>query len=352
MTGRMARRIPGRDGERGIALVIVLWTLVILALLTLGFTASSRTETRVAATGAEQVRLRALLRGGVELAAFAMADAQAGNADGKRPDDRAWRADGTAYPAEIDDGRLVIRIRDEAGRIDLNRADAETLQRLIAAVLKETPDAAPALAQAIMRQRGGDAARKATDDAQGSPPRAGRRDRGPSPLAAAQSAPGQPGNDASPQPPTGRRPFQSREELRLVPDMPRAVANALMPYVTVLSPSDKVSPAAADVPVLLALPGMTRGQAEAVVRARKARPAPTMERLAGMLPASLKDRLRTTTGPIYAMTIEAETQRGSRGRVEAVIWIGADADTFYRILDWRETGFDLPVMPESTEDKA
>jgi general secretion pathway protein K len=308
-----------RQGERGIALVVVLWTLMMLAMLTLGFSVSSRTEARVAANGAEQTRLRALLRGGVELAVLGL-----GTAD----DERGWHADGTAYPAEIDGGRVTVRIRDEAGRIDLNRADADTLQRLITAVMG-SPEDAPRLAAAILHQRGGDAAPAGQNGPQAAPPTKAI-----------------PPARTDPDDPAAGRPFQSREELRRVPGVTRAIADALMPHVTVLSPAAGINPFAADPMVLQALPGVTKAQAQAVVRARREKPPPTPERLAAMLPADDANLLRTAAGPIYAVTVEAVTSRGGRGRVEAVVWIAADSQAFYRILDWREAGFDRPRKGE------
>lgn len=308
-----------RHGERGIALVVVLWTLVMLAMLTIGFSLSSRTEARVAANGAEEIRLRALLRGGVELAVLGL-----GTAD----DNRGWRADGTPYPAEIGDDRIVVRIRDEAGRVDLNRADAETLQRLIAVVLG-TPDAAPRLTEAILRRRGGDRGRP------GQPPGADTNRQ-----TASGPEPTRPAPPPDPDDPAAvARPFQSAEELRTVPGISRTVADALMPLVTVLSPAAGINPFAADPLVLQALPGVTRAQAEAVVRARQQRPPPTPERLTALLPQDVGEKLRAAAGPVYSVSVEAATARGARGRVEAVIWVAADGESFYRILDWREAGF-------------
>lgn len=311
-----APRAP-RHGERGIALVIVLWTLVMLAMLTIGFSLSSRTEARVAANGAEEIRLRALLRGGVELAVLGL-----GTAD----DDRGWRADGTPYPAELGDDRIVVRIRDEAGRVDLNRADEETLQRLIAVVLG-APEQAPRLAAAILRRRGGGQGRQPPGADQAGQP-------------ASRPEPTRPAPAPDPDDPAAlARPFQSAEELRTVPGISRTLADALLPLVTVLSPAAEIDPFAADPLVLQALPGVTRAQAEAVVRARQQRPPPTPERLATLLPQDVGQRLRTGAGPVYGVSVEAATARGARGRVEAVIWVAADGESFYRILDWREAGF-------------
>jgi general secretion pathway protein K len=336
------RPAPGsaRDSERGIALVVVLWTLVMLAMLTIGFSLSSRTEARVAANGAEQVRLRALLHSGVELAVLGL-----GTAD----DNHGWLADGTAYPVDTDGGRVTIRIRDEAGRIDLNRADADTLQRLIIAVLG-TPETAPRLAAAILHRRGTDPAPAGGGPAGRPPP--GQANSGPQatppPITAAGGS-GGPGEDDSKTP---GRPFQSPEELRQVPGITRAIADALMPHVTVLSPAAAINPFAADRLVLQALPGVGKTQAEAVVRARRQRPAPTPERLAALLPPDAANLLRTTAGPIFAITVDAATSRGGRGRVEAVIWIAPDQKAFYRILDWREAGFDPRPGRREGEDPA
>lgn len=315
-----APRDPRRT-ERGVALVVVLWTLVMLSMLTIGFSLSSRTEARVAANGAEEIRLRALLHGGVELAVLGLGTAE---------DNRGWRADDTPYPAEIGDDRITVRIRDEAGRVDLNRADEETLTRLITVVLG-TPEAAPRLVTAILRRRGG--AQAAPGQPAGGDNANGQNGNRPPPAARAAPArdPDNPDELA--------RPFQSAEELRTVPGVSRTLADALMPLVTVLSPAGGINPFAADPLVLQALPGVTRAQADAVVRARQQNPAPTPERLAALLPPDAGKLLRPAPGPVYSVSVEAATARGARGRVEAVIWVAADGQSFYRILDWREAGF-------------
>jgi general secretion pathway protein K len=307
------RSAPDRRdvGERGIALVVVLWTLLVLSLLTVGFAATSRTEARATANGVDQIRVRALLRAGLERTAFALLDDDP---------ERRWRADGTPYAFALPEGQVEIRVLDEAGRIDLNRAEADLIARLLIAI-GASPDDAIRLADAVLDWRDAD------DDVQ--PNGAERVD-----------------YEAEDLPPPGNRPFRSTTQLRDVLGFDRAVAEALLPHVTVFSPAATVSPLSAAPLVLAALPGVTPGDIDAVV-ARRAEPIPpTPDILAAFLPTAA-EALRLETGPIYTVTVAAVSARGSRGALRAVIWVAADPAAPYRVLDWREEG--LAARPPDEE---
>src|SRR5262249_51339298 len=75
-------------GERGIALIAVLWILALLATLVLGFVAMARTDLRIVANDTRLARARGIADAGVTLAILAAFDQQAAT---------KWSADGQVH---------------------------------------------------------------------------------------------------------------------------------------------------------------------------------------------------------------------------------------------------------------
>lgn len=135
----MSRMTPHRKRGRGMALILVVWLLLGLTAALAGFAVLAHTEgvlarqQRIAAEG------RHLVQAGIELAAWHL----------MHPDpQRRWVADGRTYRVEYDGAVLDVQVRAEAGRLDLNLADEDTLRRLMEQVGVE-PARAVALAGAI-----------------------------------------------------------------------------------------------------------------------------------------------------------------------------------------------------------
>jgi general secretion pathway protein K len=86
--GRKARR----RGQRGFALLLVLWTVLILALLAAGTLDTSRTDLNLARNLVEATRAELLAEGAANVALYGLL-----NTGG---DDQAWRSDGSVYAWE------------------------------------------------------------------------------------------------------------------------------------------------------------------------------------------------------------------------------------------------------------
>ncbi|MEO0819780.1 MAG: hypothetical protein AAF074_05045 [Pseudomonadota bacterium] len=118
----MRRRRPG---ERGFVLVAVLWLGVALAIAASGFLGTARRESYRVRAEIESAHAVEIARTALNLA---MADL--GRPDGARRSPR----DGTPVIVPVPGGEARFRIRDEKGKVDLNRAPvtllAGTLQRL------------------------------------------------------------------------------------------------------------------------------------------------------------------------------------------------------------------------------
>ncbi|MCU7904594.1 MAG: general secretion pathway protein GspK [Candidatus Thiodiazotropha sp. (ex Epidulcina cf. delphinae)] len=111
-----------RVRQRGIVLVLVLWTLVLLMTIVSAVSSSVHTESTLAHRQLDQARSRALAE-----AAFHYAAARAFDPDSEM----AWEADGQPHGWRFDGVEMVIRLQKEQERLDLNGATAQQLDRLL-----------------------------------------------------------------------------------------------------------------------------------------------------------------------------------------------------------------------------
>ena len=201
-----------RRGQRGIALVAVLWALVLLAVIAATVLSESRTQSRLARNYLDAAQAEALADGGVYRALAGLARPSAAG---------GWRVDGTVYAWRRADGEVRVRIEDEGGKIDLNRADGRLLGSLFLMAGLE-PARAEALAAAVQDFR----------DADDTPRPNGAED----------------GDYAGAGLPHGAKdaPFEAVEELHQVFGMTRelyaAVAGAVTVHARTRRPDAKVAP--------------------------------------------------------------------------------------------------------------
>ena len=118
-------RLPPRNRQQGIALVLVLWLLVLLTVIAASHARNVRTETRLAANQVEAARARALAEAGASHAILELfvLDVQ-----------ERWQADGTVYQLVLDGGTVAVAIRETSGLINLNTVDAPLLDRVLTAL--------------------------------------------------------------------------------------------------------------------------------------------------------------------------------------------------------------------------
>lgn len=125
--------------ERGFALVIVLWFLVLIAFLVAHMTALGRTEIHIVRNIATNAETRAAADGAVFEAIFYLL----------HPDvEQRWAADRSSHEIEIGTARVAVRIEDEAGRINPSFAPPKLVKALLE-VLGTDAEAAGRLSEAI-----------------------------------------------------------------------------------------------------------------------------------------------------------------------------------------------------------
>jgi general secretion pathway protein K len=214
---------------------------------------------------------------------------------------------GTAI-VDVGPAKVVVSVRDEASRIDLNFAPPELLAGIFQQV-GVSAENARVYAARIVDWRDADDDISPNGGAERGAYRAAGRVDGPR-----------------------NGPFLHVAELVLVLDLPSRAAAAVAPYVTVASGRDKVNPMQADPPVLRAIPGMTQERMLDFLDQRQ-RPGADLSSLIQRL-GPVQDFV--TDEPALAVRFEGRVQlaRNIERRYEAVVSI-VDGDTEpYRILAW------------------
>ncbi len=107
--------------DRGFALLLVLWTMVLLALLVTHIAANGRAEAQLAGNIRAAAITRAAADGAIATAAYALL---------LPPADR-WRADDAPHALILDGVAATIRIADESGKVNPNSAAAPLLAALL-----------------------------------------------------------------------------------------------------------------------------------------------------------------------------------------------------------------------------
>ena len=304
MTGAQVTRLyPARARERGIALLIVLWVIVALALLVSAFNATVKSGVSFVGSEVQLSKTEALLDAGVELAAARLIDEDEG---------RRWAADGRAHVVTFAGARLAISIRDSSGYVDINKADSKLLMGLLRRYSGSESNAAR-LRDRILLARGKSA--------------------GAEPGTAGQ--PSTPTDDRAGAPVSASTPFVDVAQLRMLTGMSPQVYAAIAPFLTVYSRDGRINPRAAPEQVLISIPGLTLDDVKAVrslpdrAQDRADERDQSYAEIGQRAGAYLADR----EGPAYRVTVEVLRPDGASGASAVfVVATGLDQQAPYRLI--------------------
>jgi general secretion pathway protein K len=286
---------------RGIALISVLWIAGLLAVMAASFVSSGRTEARLARNLLENAKAQALADGGVQRAALGLLELDP---------ERMWRADGRIYRFALGEGEVLVSIRDEDGKIDLNEGPLELLAGLFTALDLE-PEAAQALAERIGDFR----------DPDHEPLPLGAED--PAYLAAGLA-------DGA-----ADRPFINDAELTRVLGMTEALYRRIRPHVTVHAAADGLDPTRATRAVLEALPGITPAVVERLLAADlDADPLEAVDD--DEVLAQIDLYWLPSREAVFTVRAEAATPGGGRFVREAVIELDGSPQRPFLVHAWRQ----------------
>jgi general secretion pathway protein K len=274
-----------RPNERGIALLIVLWMLALLALVIAGFTLTSHTDIQLGRNQVDSARARALADAGVARAVIGLNEPDAAH---------RWLADGRPYDWRFGGGDVAISIQDEGGKINLNAASEEVLKSAFA-YIGAADDLGASLAQAIVDRRA------------------------PTSLE---------------EPATNGPAFAVMEDFETLPGMTPQIYYRIAPLVTVYGQSELVDMLTASRDVLLALPDADPNEIDEFLAARATQGTPDAE----PLPAPLSVRRYLTQGSSGTVTIRARatTDTGAVFIRDATIRLQGDAAHPFITQAWRQ----------------
>jgi general secretion pathway protein K len=123
---------------RGFALVIVLWTMVLLAFVMTHMVTAGRTEARIAANFVANADAETQADGAVVETVFRLIDAS----------DSHWDVGGGPYALRMHNAKAVVTIRSESGKVNPNTASQQMLAALMSAV--GAPQSQAAMVSAAM----------------------------------------------------------------------------------------------------------------------------------------------------------------------------------------------------------
>jgi general secretion pathway protein K len=271
--------------QRGLALVMVLWLVVLLGIIASGHAYNAHTETRLAAMHVQSAKARAAVETGLSYAILQLLAE-----DLAKP----WPIDGTVKQILFDDTQIRIAVRDATGLIDLNAAGPDLLQTLTAA-LHVDQDRQRRIVAAILDWRDGDDI-KHPGGAEESDYLSG-------------DYPWTPRDGV----------FSSVEELRYVMGMTQQLFNEMTPFVTVYSEQAGINPEFTAPFLINAMQGQF------------------------VMPAAnhrLRNNAQTaaaTGSGTYHIYVSSTNNEGIGASAEAVIRISDNRERPYQTLYWRDS---------------
>ena len=154
--------LPGQSGpQEGTVLILVLWVLAMLTVLGSYYAVESRIRRNLGQGAWNELQGREAVYSLLRFSALKLAPPGANRADDRESEsaDEELRlyADGTAYSVQFGDLRLQFSLRDESGKLSLNKASETQLEELFAELLGEdAEERAAVIAQSIMDWRDAD----------------------------------------------------------------------------------------------------------------------------------------------------------------------------------------------------
>lgn len=293
-----------RHKQRGVAFLIVLWVIALVAILMGGFAVIARTENLQARHLLDSTRARYAAEAGIHLAAYAL----------RRNDPLTrWVPDGRPYTLALDGATVTIKVLDESGKIDINVAREDQLQRLFESVGVEMTEAA-ALTAAVIDWRDPDDLLTLNG----------------AELPAYEQA----GLSYGP----ANGPFTTVGEVQQVLGMNYDLLRKLEPAMTVFSGRGQPNPMYAPQQALIAMPGMDADIAKQLIDLRHQIPPGGTGGISGLTLPDGTPLIASGGGVTYSIESTAVLPNGASTTLEVTIRLGgsnASARPFV-IVSWHQ----------------
>ncbi len=290
---------PPSGGQRGIALIIVLWIMTLLMLIASSFIHAMRTEINIVGNSVSRARLDAAATAGVQRGILEMMKPP------QLPD--RWNIYGEPQTWEFQGVSMRISLLDESAKIDINVGNEALIRGLLRSQgLSE--DEAAALMDAIADWRDPDSLKR---------------------LRGAEEADyAEKGLAIKP----ANAPFQSIEELQLVMGMTPALFQRLAPWITIYSRQGGINSQIAAREVLRAIPNVTEAQIDLYIQQREQARAAKLP-IPIFAPAA---NFGSGGNGVTMMRVEARSDDGAVFIREAVVLRLPQPKRSFTYLRWQE----------------
>jgi general secretion pathway protein K len=299
MRGDRPVRTAG-SSDRGIALILVLWVVVLMSMAALSLSLLTRAEALATLSFKEELEYKFLAEAGIQRGVMELLFRQANRdqrsiLEGSEP----YQCDGRAYEAEISGGHYRMKIMEESGKINLNTLTDES-----GIVLKNlltgngvAEDRAAIIVDSILDWKDEDNLHRLSGAEDG------YYQSLPKPYKAKNAD------------------FDSPEELAFVRGVTSAILygsgeqKGILPFCTIFSKGDKINLNTAPREVLKAIPGMTDAMIQRIMAYRDLGPAEKAQETAGWTDAEFSVIAPyVTTAESNVFTIDATGYRDSDKR--------------------------------------
>lgn len=302
------------NSQVGVAMVVVLWMVSLMAIMAGSFSLSTQRNTGLVANAQDRARGLALADAGVHYAMLMLS--------WPNPLKR-WRGDGKPYFVDLPGGRVRLVVLDESGKIDLNAASEQTLRLLLGKVV-DNPDMAAALADKIMDWRDSDNLKRLN----------GAEDKD------YQAA----GKAYLPQ----NKNFQALEELQMVLGITPALYKQLEPLLTIYTGQDGLNPQKAAPETLMRVYGLDEKTVADYVALRQATPVNMPPPRLNLPPGSI----HVVAGGDVAYTVFArsQTEDGAGAGLRAVFrrQFSRSNGAPFAFVEWKQQIFGASVTADTT----
>jgi general secretion pathway protein K len=281
--------------EHGFALILVIWSLVMMTSLATGFAMAVRHETRVAQDAVAGLEADAAMTAALNYALHAL---------NLRDREARWLADGRVHVIPWGDATVTVQIRSESGKADINRAPREVLEGLIGQSLPDAP--AAEMVDALIDWRD--------------------RDERPLPQGAERDDYLAAGYSYGP----ANAPFESVHELSQVMGFDGERMSALLPYITVYSRRPRINAMSADLLTLIAVPGVSPLDAEQFITQRDDAITEDRSPPTGLLKSGKRYLDMHLDNKVITMDIEVRLKDTPPRAEQVILQLGADR--YYEVL--------------------
>lgn len=291
--------------QRGIAFLIVLWVVALVAVLMGSFAVIARTENLQARHLLDTTRARYAAEAGINLAAYALR---------RNQPDKRWVPDGRPYKFTFNGAELTIQVNDESGKIDINAASPEQLQRLFQSVGGLDEQKAQELAARVQDWRDPDNLVTVNGAEEADYEQAG--------LAYG------PANG----------PFTTVGELQQVLGMNYELFKKLEPAITVYSGRGTPNAMSAPIEALMAMQGMTKEAAQNLIDMRQQIPPGTDPGVTGLTLPDGTPLIASGGGLTYSIQSNARLPNGASSTLDVTIRLGGSNSGArpFVIMRWHE----------------